>query len=124
MEATVKIFLKYDEQQFPPLLTLYIHGAPHRRQDKAVLKAYRDAIWQAAKDQGIFKPIDVPIDLRVTFIDPTSPDLDNILTALYRVLDGKALKGPSLLTDDGLIQAVNMMKFYPNGPLRSENRVP
>lgn len=120
----MKIFMKFDTYQFPPLLTLYIHGAPHRRQDKASLKAYRAAIWKAANEEGIFKPIDVPIDLRVTFVNPTSPDLDNVLTALYRVLDGKALKGPSLLSDDGLIQSVHMMKFYPNGPAKSDNRVP
>lgn len=120
----MRIIMQYDQSIFPPKLGMSIFGAPHRRQSNDVLEVYRDAIYRTAYDIGIRTAIDYPLDLNVLFVDPCSPDLDNCITALYRVLDAKALNGPSLLTDDGMIQSVHMAKFYPNGPLRSENRVP
>src|SRR3990172_2843513 len=113
----MKIITQFDETIFPSRLNMSIFGAPHRRQSNAVLKTYRDEIFHSAYNLGISK-IDYPIDLNVLFVDPTSPDLDNLITALYRVLYAKALKRPSLLSDDGLIQKVTMSKFYPNGPIK------
>lgn len=120
----MRTIMQYDSSIFPPKLGMSIFGAPHRRQSNDVLEVYRDSIYRAGFDLGFRMPIDWPLDVNVLFVDPCSPDLDNCITALYRVLDAKALKGPSLLADDGLIQSVHMAKFYPNGPLRSENRVP
>lgn len=109
----MRCIVSYKEDRYPPLLELYIFGAPHRRQHVAVLQKYRDDIVEAANAAKIKFPIAKPIDLSVLFIDPSSTDLDNLITALYRALDGKSLKRTSLLTDDGLIQKVTMAKFYP-----------
>lgn len=109
----MRCIIWYKEDRYPPLLELYIFGAPHRRQHLAVLQAYRDGIIEAADAAKINYPIDKPLDLSVLFINPSSTDLDNLITALYRALDGKSLKKPSLLVDDGLIQKVTMAKFYP-----------
>lgn len=103
----------YKTDRNPPLLELFIFGAPHRRQHTAVLQKYRDTIIEAAKAAGIKYPIKDQIDLSVLFIHPTSTDLDNLITALYRALDAKSLKKAGLLADDGLIQKVSMAKFYP-----------
>lgn len=120
----MKVYMKYDYNQFPPLLKMFVHGCPHYRQDNATFLQFRQAINNSADELGILYPIDEPIDLHVVFVDPTSPDLANCLMALYRAVDGKALKGKSLLTDDGLIQHCSMMKFYPSGRNKAENRVP
>jgi len=117
-------YIKLDETIFPPKLTIAVHGAPHRRQEPQVLQVYRDTIVAAALKKDISIPIDHIIDLDILFVDPTTPDLDNLITAFYRSVDEKALNGPSLMTDDGLIQAVTMKKFYPNGPTKYENRIP
>ena len=109
----MRAIVEYDAGAHPPLLRLFIHGAPHRRQHDAVLLAYRRELVAAARATGLTVPIRHPVDLRVLFIDPCSPDLDNLITALYRAVDGKALSGPALLADDGLIQDVRMGKFYP-----------
>lgn len=109
----MRVIVAYKEDRYPPLLELYIFGAPHRRQHVEVLQKYRDCIIEAAEAAKIKYPITKPLDLSVLFIDPTSCDLDNLITALYRSLDGKALKKLSLLADDGLIQKVTMAKFYP-----------
>ncbi len=119
-----KIVLKFDDRVFPPRLILSIFGAPHRRQAKEDLNLFREELWIAWQKDGHDKPIDFPIDLYVVFVDPCSPDLDNCITALYRSMDGKTWKRPSIMTDDGLIQAVDMRKYYPNGPTKCENRVP
>lgn len=113
-----------DHSKFPKELKLSIHGAPHRRQDKAVLQKYREELVLALTDSGIELPIKDVIDLMIIFVDPTTPDLDNLLTAFYRASDAKALRGQSILVDDGLVQKVTMMKFYPNGPTKAENRIP
>lgn len=119
-----KIIIKYEDLVPFPRLVLSIFGAPHRRQAKEDLNLFREELWIAWQKAGFTKPIDYPIDLWVCFIDPCSPDLDNLITALYRSMDGKTWKRPSIMVDDGLIQAVDMRKFYPNGPTKCENRVP
>jgi len=119
-----KVYIKYEEYKFPPLLKMIIHGAIHYRQDRATFQRYRESINTAANVACILYPIDYPIDVEVVFIDPTSPDIANCIMALYRAMDGKALKGKSLLTDDGLISKVSAMKFYPSERGRAENRVP
>lgn len=108
----MRCIVEYREQQHPPLLTLYIHDAPHRRMHRRVLQRYRNALFVAGLEAGLILPIDYPVDLNVTFVNPTSPDLDNLLTALYQAIDGNTLRGPSLLADDGLIQAVSMRKMF------------
>ncbi len=120
----MKCILHYEEDKFPPLLKMFIYGCPHYRQDKETFQHFRKCINKAADKINMFYPINEPIDLYVVFIDPTSPDLANCLMALYRAVDAKALKGKSLLTDDGLFSKVTMMKFYPNDRIKAENRVP
>jgi hypothetical protein len=120
----MKVMIEYDIKQFPPVLRMSIFGCPHYRQDKRTFMAFRKEINRAADEAGILYPIDIVVDLWVAFIDPTSPDLANSLMALYRAMDAKALTGISLLTDDGLISKVTMMKFYPSTRTRAENRVP
>jgi Holliday junction resolvase RusA-like endonuclease len=47
-------------------------------------------------------------------ISPTSPDLDNLLTALFQALDGKCGQGPTLLADDRQIVFVkNLGLMFP-----------
>lgn len=65
---------------------------------------------------AVSMPIDEPIDLMVSFINPSSPDLDNLIMALFRALDGKTLRGNGILSDDGLIHKVTMSKFYNQKP--------
>jgi Holliday junction resolvase RusA-like endonuclease len=79
----------------------------------AVIQRYRDDLQRAFNAAGIPMPIEHPIDLSVLFVNPTSPDIDNLLTALLRALDGKTLRGPSCLADDGLISKATVSKFYP-----------
>lgn len=104
----MRCIAEYREQMHPPLLTLYIHDAPHRRMHIRVLKQYRQIIYTACDAIRLQMPIDNPIDLSVYFVDPSSPDLDNLLTALYQALDDNYI-----LVDDGLIQRVTMMKLFP-----------
>jgi hypothetical protein len=126
----MKCILEIDNEPFPALLKLFIFGAPHVRQmDQTpsgiwLLQTYRSELIASAKKIQLKTPIDYPIDLYALFIDPTTPDLDNLIMALYQAMDAKAFKGPSLLSDDGMIQKVTMSKFYPNGPVKNENRVP
>jgi hypothetical protein len=109
----MRCIAEYDPAPHPPLLRFYIHGAPHRRVHKATLMEYRVAIWEAAGEAGIRQTIAHPIELSVTFINPTSPDLDNLLTALFQALDGKTGRGPTVLVDDKLISYVKMGLMFP-----------
>ena len=93
----MRVILKYDHPR--RLLTAYVHGAPHRRMHRAVLRRYREEIWKAAQAAGL-GPISHQITLSAMFIDPTGPDLDNLVTALFQALDGKCGHGPALLKDD------------------------
>lgn len=104
-----------------PLLRLYIHGAPHRRQHIQVIHRYRDELVKAAVAAGIKVPITIPIDLWVMFIDPCSPDLDNLHMALARAMDGNAHNRPTLLADDSLISWISGMgTYFPNGPNKGD----
>jgi Holliday junction resolvase RusA-like endonuclease len=100
----------------PPLVRLFIQGAPHRRMHPAVIRELRHQVWWELWQKGVSLPIAHPVDLEVTFLDPTSPDLDNLLMALYRALDGSRLKERDrlVLMDDGLVQKVTMSKVYVN----------
>ena len=110
----MRCIVEYHEHRHPPLLRLYIHGAPHRRQHIAVIHKYRDELVAAGRAAGLRLPIWHIIDLRVTFINPCSPDLDNLIVALYRAMDGASHNAPTILVDDGLINDVQMGKYYPN----------
>jgi hypothetical protein len=116
----VRCIIEYTAQTHPPLLRLYIHGAPHCRQHIAVIQRYRDELVAAPRAAELKIPIRHEIDLSVTFIDPCSPDLDRVITALFQALDGTTLRPPSLLVDDGQIQHVSMGKFYPNETTRAD----
>jgi Holliday junction resolvase RusA-like endonuclease len=96
----MRVKLQYDHRR--RLLTATIRGAPHRRIHREVLKQYRTELWRAAQEAGLYQ-ISHDISLSVLFVDPTSPDIDNLLVALFQALDGKTGKGPTLLKDDGQI---------------------
>ena len=81
------------------LLTVYVHGAPHRRVHREVLKRYREELWRAAQEVGLVQ-LKHQISLSALFIDPTGPDLDNLIMALFQALDGKCGRGPTILRDD------------------------
>lgn len=121
----MKIIIRYDQFSHPPLLTLHIHGMPHKRQEREVLQIAREDFWRAAL-RGIASevdlPIDFPIDLKVLFTNPNSPDLDHLIEAVFMCLDGKTLEGPSILTDDRHIQSVDMKKFYPHAPVKRDGQ--
>jgi Holliday junction resolvase RusA-like endonuclease len=93
----MRVQLQYDHHR--RLLTCTIRGAPHRRIHRKVLEQYRIEIWRAAKAAGLDQ-MSHQISLSALFIDPTGPDLDNLLVALFQALDGKTGKGPTLLKDD------------------------
>ncbi len=94
----MRVQLQYDHRR--RLLTATIRGAPHRRIHRKVLDQYRVEIWRAAQEAGLDYQMSHDISLSVLFIDPTGPDLDNLLVALFQALDGKTGKGPTLLRDD------------------------
>ena len=71
----MRCIVEYHPSAHPPLLRLYIHGAPHRRQHIATIARYRGELVAAGWAAGLELPIAHPIDLRVTFINPCSPDL-------------------------------------------------
>ncbi len=89
--------VQYDHHR--RLLTVFVHGAPHRRIHRAVLRQYREELWRAAQEAGVL-PLNHQISLSALFVDPTGPDLDNLITALFQALDGKCGRGPALLKDD------------------------
>lgn len=109
----MKIIAKLDDKKFPPILRLVVYDAPHRRMHYKIIQQYREFLRKACDAAGIETPIDHPIDLYVNFVNPTSPDSDNLLTALYRALDGKTMRGPGILIDDGLINHDRIWKFFP-----------
>jgi len=111
----MKIVVEYFEKQHPTLLRLSIYDAPHRRMHQAVLKQYRQALYDACLEAGMTLPIDHPIDLSVFFIEPTSPDLGGSYIGLEQCLDGKTMtKANAVLVDDSLLSKVTMSKFFPH----------
>jgi hypothetical protein len=114
MGETMRVIAEYDFDQATPLLRFFIHGAPHRRIHQAVLKQYRRALWDAGREAQIPAPLRNNVELSANFISPTSPDLDNLLTALFQALDGKCGQGPTLLADDRQIVFVkNLGLMFP-----------
>lgn len=111
----MKIIAQYMPTAHPPLLTLFIHDAPHRRMHIQTIMQYRLFIRDACSRAGIATPLDHPIDLSVLFVNPSTPDLGNAYLALEQALDGSTLRTPGIVVDDGLIQKVTMSKFFP-GP--------
>jgi len=108
-------FVRLDDSAFPPVLKLNLHHAPHKRMHRRALQQYREDILDSARRSISAQtdlPIDYPIDLEVLYVNPSSPDLDHLLEATFMAIDGKSLKGPSILKDDRLIQKVTMSKFY------------
>lgn len=93
----MQVRLDYDHHR--RLLTVTVRGAPHRRIHRKILEQYRVEIWRAAQEAGLDQ-MSHQISLSALFIDPTGPDLDNLITALFQALDGKTGKGPTLLKDD------------------------
>ena len=59
----MRCIVKFDERVYPPLLSLFIHGAPHRRQHVAAIQQYRDCLRNVFMQAGIMMPIDFPVDL-------------------------------------------------------------
>jgi Holliday junction resolvase RusA-like endonuclease len=108
----VRSIVEFDPRPMPPVLRVYVHGAPHRRIHPAVLAEYRKALWEAYLAGGQTRTLEGPIDLVATFIDPTGPDLDNLITALFQALDGKSGKGPTILRDDKQISSVKMSNLF------------
>ena len=113
----MKVIMRYDPYANPPVLSLYVHGCPHKRQHREVLQEYREELYRAAIrgiGSDVDLPIDHPIDLHILYTNPNSPDLDHLIEATFMGLDGKTLRGPSVLKDDRHIQKVIMSKYYPN----------
>jgi Holliday junction resolvase RusA-like endonuclease len=119
----MKLVIRYDDMVHPPVLTMYIHGCPHKRQHRAVLQQFRDELTLSATRQishAVDLPIDHPIDLVLSFTNPASPDLDHLLEAVFMAMDAKSLKGPSILKDDRHIQKVTMSKMYIGHPTKRD----
>jgi hypothetical protein len=102
----MRTIIECDERTSPITLRMYIHHAPHRRAHRETLERYRVSLWEAWKAAGRSDTIRVHVDLSATFINPTSPDLDNLLTALFQALDGKTGRGPTILADDRLVSSL------------------
>jgi hypothetical protein len=101
----MKIIAKYVGAAHPPVLSLYIHDAPHRRMHLKVIERYRGDLRKALAKIGIVEVIEHQIELWVLFVSPSSPDLGNLYLALEQAMDDKALKsaGPGIVRDDSLI---------------------
>lgn len=99
----MRVIAKMDNTKQPPLLQMSIHGAPHRRQHHQVLQQYRMELKRALREEKITTPINYTVDLWLLFVDPSSPDYDNLLTALFRAMDAKSLKGPGVLRGDSYL---------------------
>ena len=107
----MKAIIQKVDQPGAPLFNLYVHDAPHKRMHLKTIQAYREVLRPAFKKLGEPLPIDYPIELSVVFVNPSSPDLDDLLTALFQALDGKTLRKPGILVDDGLIQVVRHLSI-------------
>jgi hypothetical protein len=96
-----------------PLLRLVIQHAPHYREHDETLQRYRAALRRTFHEAGILTPLDMTVDLSVAFINPASTDIVNLLMALSRAMDGKALKGPGILRDDSQIGVIRYAAIVP-----------
>jgi len=119
----MKAVIQYDEYAHPPLMRMYIHGCPHKRQQREVIQQFREELLYVAKrsiGNVVDFPIDHPIDLELVLTNPSSPDLDHLLEAVYMAMDGKSMKGASILTDDRHIQSVKLSKMYTEKPTKRD----
>lgn len=116
----MKSIISLDMHAFPfPLLSMHLHGAPHKRMMREVLQRDREALTiSAGRQLNIDLPIDFPVELEVAFVNPASPDLDHMIEAVFMMLDGKngSLTGPSVLEDDRLIQGFRRVSKYYTQP--------
>lgn len=104
---------RLDQTQHPPLLSLSIFEAPHRRMHIKTIAVLRQELYEACLRAGIKVPIDYPVDLSVIFVDPMSPDLGNLYLALEQALDGSTLTSKNaVLEDDALVSKLIAMKLY------------
>lgn len=108
----MKIIAQYIATAHPPVLSLYIHDAPHRRMHIKVIEQYRMFLRAALAKIGIKEPIAHQIELWVLFVNPSSPDLGNLYLALEQALDGKTLTAPGIVTDDSLIIEQSSRIFF------------
>lgn len=109
----MRVFIDRLEQPHVPLLRMFIHNAPHRRQHRQVIRQYREVLREAFEAIGMKTPYPGLIDLSLIFVNPTSPDYDNLLTALFQALDGRALGCKGILKDDSQIYTIQgMRKLY------------
>jgi hypothetical protein len=93
-------------------LRLFVHDAPHRRlidEYREILVDYRKHLLDAAKVSNIDIPIMEHVEIDVTFVNPTSPDLGNLYLALENGLDG------IIVIDDSRIQKQTSSKMYVGG---------
>ena len=106
-----------------PVLQVVVHGAPHKRQHRAVLQSYRDMMYEhATRRLNIELPIDWPFAVKVLFTNPNSPDLDHLVEAFYMSIDGAkgSLTGPGITTDDRLVQKIEAEKIYSTAPTKRD----
>lgn len=108
----MRCIMEMDRSRPTPRLRLYIHDAPHRRQHVQTIQRYRAVLVDGARAADIKIPIDYPLELSALFVNPCSPDLDNLIAALWRALDGKTLRPPAVLTDDRLIVFIRDIGTY------------
>ena len=111
----MKIIAQLHEQPWSPLIKLYLHYVPHRRQHNVIIQKYREALYKAIAKTGFRMPYGGPIELDVVLVNPESPDLGNSYLMIERCFDGKALKPPFILDDDSQIQVLHMTKMYTPG---------
>jgi hypothetical protein len=109
----MKIIAQYAGTAEPPVLTLYIHDAPHRRMHIRVIEQYRIDLRRALSKIGIVEVIEHQIELWVLFVNPSSPDLGNLYLALEQAMDDKTLTGPGIIRDDSLIVEQSTRILYP-----------
>lgn len=109
----MKIIAQYAGTAHPPVLSLYIHDAPHRRMHIRVIEQYRVYLRRALAKIGVFEVIEHQIELWVLFVNPSSPDLGNLYLALEQAMDDKTLTGPGIIRDDSLIVEQSTRILYP-----------
>jgi hypothetical protein len=109
----LRTIIEADERTSPLTLRMYIHDAPHRRAHKEMLRLYRISLWEAWKAAGRTDTISAPVDLIVVFINPTGPDIDNLIVSTFQALDGKTGKGPTILVDDRQVSCIKASILRP-----------
>ena len=129
----MKVMISHDQFAEPlPLLTMFVHGCPHKRVYRPYLQKMRDDFTHSVQRQlrlpfikneyNAGYMIDYPVDISVTYTNPMSEDLDHLMEALYMIMDGPSgsLKGPSVLKDDRLIKGFSCRIYYPEDKTKRE----